>query len=329
MDAPARKQTKEKSLPLWVVIAITLLLIFAVSVLTYGGEYNWIGHAVASIAGLIVVIIVMISGATLTGRLKRESATNTFKLHKDVAVLFSLFMVGTFFFGLWTTSQHGEGLLSSAHGWLGLAIVILALLQLIPCFFLKRRTKVRLPHMIIGYGTALLVVIQTAWGLEIAVVGAVKDLVMIHSTFGAIAALASTWIIVEMRHLTPKGLARAKFASYVGAFFNIVGCWIVGGYNYLTVYGSQLRTVILEGAQPWAHRIIMETKEHVFLFLPVLSIALMFTLILLGKDQTLLDDSKARKAMIAIAVLVVFMIVLAFVFGALISNAARIGLGGD
>ena len=326
--APVGKQIKEKFVLFWVATAITLLLVIAISVLIYGGENNWIGHAITSIGGLILIIIAIINGATLTGRLKRAGTTNAFNLHKHISVLFSLFMVGTFFFGLWVTSQHDEGILSSVHGWLGLAIVILAVLQLVPCFASKRRAKVRLPHMIIGYTTALLVIIQIAWGLEIAVVGAVKDLVMIHSTFGAIAALASTWIIVEMHHLTPKGLARAKFAGYIGAPFNIVGCWIVGGYNYLTVYGSQLKPVILEGAQPWAHQIIMETKEHVFLFLPVISLALMLTLNLLGKDQTLLEEPKARKSIIAIALLALTMIVLSFVFGALISNAAKIGVGG-
>ena len=166
-------------------------------------------------------------------------------------------------------------------------------------------------------------------GFEIAVFGTVKNLVMIHLTFGAIAAFASTWIIVEMRHLTPKGLARAKTAGFIAAFFNIVGCWMVGGYNYLTAYGSQLKPIILEGAQPWAHQIVMEAKEHVFLFLPVISLVLMFTLISLGKHQTLLEDSKARKAVVAIALLALVMIVLAFVFGVIISNAAKIGLGGE
>ena len=73
----------------------------------------------------------------------------------------------------------------------------------------------------------------------------------------------------------------------------------------------------------------METKEHVFLFLPVISLALMLTLNLLGKDQTLLEEPKARKSIVAIALLALAMIVLSFVFGALISNAAKIGVGGE
>jgi len=171
--------------------------------------------------------------------------------------------------------------------------------------------------------------IQTAWGLEIALVGTIKDLVIIHSTFGAIAALGLTWVIIEMRHFTPKGVTRAKYASIIAAFFNILGCWIVGGYYYLTVYASELKPVIVGGTQPWVHQIAMETKEHVFLFLPVISLALMCALVFLGKDQTWFNDLKTRKAITVLALLALVMILITFVFGALISNAAKIGLGGE
>ena len=302
---------------IWSLIAVSLLLAFIILFFTYEGEYRWLGHAVVSITGLILIVIVVVNGATLAGRLKK-GATNAHRLHKNVSVLFSLFMVGTFFFGLWIMYSHGEELLASVHGWIGLAIVVLAIIQVVPCFITKQRTKIRVLHKVAGFAVAVLVVIQTAWGLEVAVVGLVKDLVMVHSTFGAIAAIALTWVIIELRHLTAKGVARAKLASYIAVFFNIVGCWIVGGYYYLTFYGSQIKPVIVSGSQPWAHQIVMEVKEHAFLFLPVISLALMLALVWLSKDQTLMEDPKARKAIIALAVLALAMIVMTFVFGAVI-----------
>lgn len=321
-------QDRRVTFLIWSSIALSLLLTFVSLFFTYDGEYRWLGHAVVSVTGLVLMISVVVNGATLTGKLKR-GATNAYTLHKTVSVLFSLFMLGTFFFGLWITYSHGEELLFSIHGWLGLAIVIIAILQVIPSLVFKRRGKVRFPHMLLGYTVIFLVVLQTAWGLEVAVVGEVKDLVMIHSTFGAIAAFAFTWIIIEMRHLTLNGLARVKLAAFVAAVFNILGCWIAGGYYYLNVYASQLKPIIVDGAQPWAHRIVMETKEHVFLFLPVISLTLLFTLIWLSKDQTLLDNPKARKAIVVMALLALVMIVATFVFGVLISNAANIIVGGE
>ena len=327
MGAVSRPNGKASFL-LWASIIASLLLTSVVFFFTYDDEYRWLGHAIVSITGLILIILVVINGATLTGRLKRGT-TNAYSLHKNASVFFSLFMAGTFFFGLWITYLHGEELLTSVHGWLGLAIGVLAILQVVPCLSFKRRVKVRFPHMAIGYILVVLIVLQTAWGLEIALVGEVKDLVLIHSTFGAIAALALTWIIVELRHLTPKGLVRAKFASYIAAFFNIVGCWIVSGIYYVTVYGSQIRPIILSGPNPWIHRIVMETKEHVFLFLPVLSITIMLMFVWLGKDETLLENSKIRKAIISLAVLALAMIIINFVFGVLVSYAANPIVGGE
>ena len=310
-------------------ISLAILLVVVVSILTFGGEERWAGHAAVSIVGLVLVFLVLINGATLTGRIKRIGEANAFRRHRILSVLFSIFMIVGFSYGLWVTSQHGEALLSSVHGWLGLAIVVISVMQVVPCFVSKRRVRIRFLHMIAGYTVAFLVVVQAAWGLEIAVVGEVNNLVMLHSTLGAVAAFAFAWVVVEMRHLTAKGIARARIASYVGAFLNVVGCWVAGGYYYLTVYGSQVKPAIIGGVQPWAHRIIMETKEHVFLFLPVVSLTLVFVLISLGKNQALLDDVKGRKAIIAIAGLALFMVLLTFIFGALISNVARIGLGGE
>lgn len=324
MDAASGKN---KFSFIWFLSITSVVLAFIVLFFTYDDVFRWLGHAVVSITGLFLIVITVVNGAILTGRLKR-GATNAFVVHRNVSVLFSVFMFGTFFFGLWVTYSHGEGLLTSIHGWIGLAILVLAVIQVIPCFVSKQRSKIRRLHMVAGFSVAVLVVIQTAWGLEIALIGEVKDLVLIHSSFGALAAFALTWIILEMRHLTPKGVARAKLASYFLVFFNVVGCWVASGFYYLSVYGGQLKPVILSGSYPWIHRVIMETKEHVFLFLPVLSITLMLMLIWLGKDKTLLEDPKAKRAIFAVAALTLAMIILTFVFGILVSFGAN-PMGGE
>lgn len=105
--------------------------------------FDWIGHAIVSIIGLILAISILISGAKLTGRIKGKKGANTYKIHKIVSVLFSIFMIGTFFYGLLVTSGHGSPLLSSVHGWLGLIIFIFAVGQLIPCLFVKNRTRIK------------------------------------------------------------------------------------------------------------------------------------------------------------------------------------------
>ncbi len=149
-----------------------------------------------------------------------------------------------------------------------------------------------------------------------------------HSITGGIAALALLWIYIELKHLTNDGIKRVKTTGYVQAFFTIVGCWIVGGYSYLIDYGSKVKPVILSGSQPWAHQIIMETKEHVFIFLPVLSILLAITLFIFGSDETLLNERRVKQGVILLTLLVLTIVFLMFVMGALISYVGNIGVEG-
>lgn len=290
--------------------------------------FEWLGHAIVSIIGLIFAILILISGAKLTGRIKGRKGANAYKIHKLVSFLFSVFMVATFFYGLWVTSQHGTPILNSVHGWLGLVIAVIAVSQLIPCLFVKNRTRIKFPHMIFGYMLVFLVVLQVSWGIHIALLSSVKALVLIHSITGGLSALALFWIIVELRHLSERGIKRVRIASYFSAFFNIIGCWIVGGYSYLTDYGSNVKPIIKSGPQPWAHQIITETKEHIFIFLPILSILLAVTLYSLGKNEVLLKDIKAKKGVILLTVFILIFVLLMFVMGVFISNAGSLGNGG-
>jgi hypothetical protein len=128
-----------------------------------------------------------------------------------------------------------------------------------------------------------------------------------------------------MRYSTDRSLSRSKVASYLAAFLITAGCWIAGGYSYLTIYGSQVKPVILEGTQPWAHEIVMEAKEHIFVFLPIIVFALSITLYILDRD-TFLNDLKSRHALTIIAYMALFMVLLMFLMGAIISNAGNIGM---
>ncbi len=129
---------------------------------------DWLGHAIVSITGLIIAVMVVYNGAKLTRRIKGKKGAKTFKLHRIYSLLFGIIMIGTFFYGLWVTSQHGVPVLTSIHGWLGLIIAIFAILQLLPCLFVKKRTKIKIPHMIIGYILLVLVIIQVIWGAYVA-----------------------------------------------------------------------------------------------------------------------------------------------------------------
>jgi hypothetical protein len=59
----------------------------------------------------------------------------------------------------------------------------------------------------------------------------------------------------------------------------------------LTVYGSQVKPIILAGLHPWVHKVVMEAKEHIFIFLPIIAFALAITLSFMDSD-TFIGDAK-------------------------------------
>jgi nitric oxide reductase large subunit len=83
-------------------------------------------------------------------------------------IWFSLFVIRTFVLGLLTTMEHGEPLLESLHGIVGLALVLMAIVQLIPSLLIKRRARIQALHMFVGYAIIPVFILQTVLGLSAA-----------------------------------------------------------------------------------------------------------------------------------------------------------------
>lgn len=287
---------------------------------------SWIGHALIALISLLLIIYALATGAMLKGRIKRKPG-NIFRFHGRSGIYFGAFILGSFTYGLLMRLQHGEPILASIHGKLGLIIVLIVIPQVIPSLVLKNRASYRGLHKIMGYSLAPILGIDASWGLYNGVAAGTKSsLVLFHSISGGLAALALVRIFLEMLYATDKSLARARIASYFAALLVTAGCWIAGGYNYLTAYGSQVKPVILAGPNSWVHEIVMEAKEHIFVFLPVIVFALSITLHIFDRDA-FLGDVKFRRALTMVASLSLFMVLLIFLMGAIISNAEKTGTG--
>lgn len=143
---------------------------------------------------------------------------------------------------------------------------------------------------------------------------------MTHAALGEIGALAFLWVAVELLSPSESHIRRAGIAASVGVVLLFLA-WIAGGYYYLTDYQALVKPVIKAGPYPWAHAVITETKEHVFLFIPFLAIAAWS--IIRERGITLLGDRKAR---IAAVVLAGFVVLFAFSMagmGFIISSGMR------
>ena len=177
---------------------------------------NWIGHALIAIISLLLMVYALTTGAMLKGRIKRSSG-NIFKLHKRGGIYFGTFILGSFIYGLWIKLQHGESILSSVHGKLGLVILLIVALQVLPSLILKNRARYRGLHKIMGYALAPILVIDASWGLYNGVIAGTKSLVLLHSISGGLAALVLVWIILEVRYPIDRSLARAQGGKLSGS----------------------------------------------------------------------------------------------------------------
>ena len=317
MKRSTKKQDKKVS-----DIYAGLILLLIISVIAFLYE-SWIVHALIAIVSLLLIIYTLATGAMLKGRIKKKPG-NIFRLHRRSGVYFGAFILGSFIYGLLMKLQHGDSILSSAHGKLGLIIVLITIVQVIPSLVLKNRASYRGLHKIMGYALAPILFIDASWGLYNGVIHGTKNLVLLHSISGGLVALALVWVLLEIKYPVDRSFTRVRIASYFATLLVAAGCWLAGGYNYLTTYGSQVKPVILEGPYPWAHEIIMEGKEHVFVFLPIIALAVSITLSALDKD-TFLSDANFRRALGMTAYLALFMVLLMFLMGAIISNTGQIG----
>lgn len=96
--------------------------------------------------------------------------------------------------------------------------------------------------------------------------------------------------------------------------------WILGGYWYLHFYAAD-KAAILKGPWPFTHNIFMETKEHLFFLVLVLS----FYLAIVSRTK-LHANSSARKMVLWVSMLIVLSGLTMEGFGAIVNHGAKVAL---
>jgi len=132
-----------------------------------------------------------------------------------------------------------------------------------------------------------------------------------------IGAFYAVWMGLLKR--VPK-FAFLLWSSLLG-FLSFMASWLSGGYYYVEHYGGAVKPLIKEGVYPWAHLVVMETKEHVFLFLPILA-ALVFIVLALLRESAI-ENQGIKRALAYIAGFIVVAGIAITLGGMAISGAAR------
>ncbi|MFZ2303556.1 MAG: hypothetical protein WAV98_02065 [Minisyncoccia bacterium] len=148
-------------------------------------------------------------------------------------------------------------------------------------------------------------------------------LIGLHAGLGEIGVIASLWVFVELLNMSEASLRRARIAAFIAVIF-FISSWLVGGYNYLNDYATMVKPLIKNGPAPWAHLIMTEAKEHLFLFLPFLAIV-EWSLLVKYKNE-LLSDINLRKSALYISFVTTLLAFLMVGMGVLISSGFRAAL---
>lgn len=145
-------------------------------------------------------------------------------------------------------------------------------------------------------------------------------LIGLHLGAGIVGIDAFLWLLGKLKG---GGGSRQSmvFTAIVGAGA-FIASWLAGGFYYVVYYGTLVKPIIKKGVAPWAHNIIMETKEHIFLFLIPLAITILFITLL---DKETGERIKIRRLTMWLAGAAAGIGLLIGAMGFIISAAARWG----
>ncbi len=150
---------------LYILLFIGIFAATMTGVVAFGDLSRWFGHAVAAGTGLVLLVLVIITGAIQSGRIRVLSGRKVFGVHKIAATCFSGIVIGTFSLGLLIMVMHGEQVLETPHGTLGLIVAVLCGIQLILSLPPSRSPSTRKVHRIAGYLIVPLFLVQFFLGL--------------------------------------------------------------------------------------------------------------------------------------------------------------------
>jgi hypothetical protein len=125
-------------------------------------------------------------------------------------------------------------------------------------------------------------------------------ILLLHPMFGVLGVLAALWVFVEVLNASAANIGRIRAAALVVAVV-IWLSYLIGGYWYVNYYAPE-RDLIKSGPWPFAHTFFMETKEHLFFVLLLISTYL--PIAAYGISARLAGDRGARGLLMTLAGLV-------------------------
>jgi hypothetical protein len=144
-------------------------------------------------------------------------------------------------------------------------------------------------------------------------------ILMFHVLFGVACMIAAVWLFVDVLNANEGNLARIRKLSWGAAGFMWLA-FLVGGYFYVTAYKAD-KAVILKGPWPFAHNMVMETKEHL-----VIMLLLLVTYLPIVACNNLAASKGARKLMLCVTGAIALLSLMMDAEGGVIATGVKVGL---
>ena len=150
--------------------------------------------------------------------------------------------------------------------------------------------------------------------------GTLATFLIVHVLAGVIGVFLFGAAALELLK-NKSSLRLLRWFSLLGFLFFAGVLWSSAGYYYVLYYGKAVKPVIKAGSTPWVHTVIMETKEHIFLFLPF--IALVITLLFYFLGDKVEQNNNIKKAALTLTSMIFIFGIVITLMGILISGSAK------
>jgi hypothetical protein len=144
-------------------------------------------------------------------------------------------------------------------------------------------------------------------------------LLITHVVLGLVGVMASFRVtfLLLCPEIKVSSLKRVSILAFLSYFIS----WLSGGWYYWKYYGANVKPKIVGGDYSWAHLIVMEAKEHVFLLLPFATLCI--AILLWFKADTLATDPVLKKRLMILSLVITTIAIIITLSGILITGGAR------
>ena len=144
-------------------------------------------------------------------------------------------------------------------------------------------------------------------------------ILMSHVLFGVGCMIAAVWLFVDVLQVSDGNLVRIRRVSWVTAVLMWIA-FVIAGYWYVVSYKVD-KAIILKGPWPFAHNLVMETKEHL-----VIILLLLVTYLPIAASDNLVGSKDARKLMLWVTGIIALLALAMDGEGGLIAMGVKVGL---